>query len=158
MNLTADINPAPASSSSPSTSATSPETPNSSPTDKSASCLSPESPTSQVCGVVSNDVPNEAHDGQVPAIGPIEEECPANTKDNDAVSPKEEDQAIAQQNHEEGPKIWAKRRQGLCDALPYFKAHQGSLYTVNNVPLGFFIAKEARSRDHFDGQVIITTV
>lgn len=56
------------------------------------------------------------------------------------------------------PKIWAKRRQGLCDALPYFKSHQGSLYTTNRVPHGLLIAKEARARDHFDGQVIITTV
>ena len=61
-------------------------------------------------------------------------------------------------NRVEEPRIWAKRRQGLCDALPYFKAHQGSLYTIDCLPLGLLIAKEARSRDNFDGQVIITTV
>lgn len=74
------------------------------------------------------------------------------------VAGEEDVQTPATQQGVEGLKIWAKRRQGLCDALPYFKAHQGSLYTVNLVPFGLLIAREARSRDQFDGQVIITSV
>jgi hypothetical protein len=56
------------------------------------------------------------------------------------------------------PEIWAMRRQALCDALPYFKSHQGSLYTVDLVPFGLLISGQARDRDMFDGQVIITTM
>ena len=72
--------------------------------------------------------------------------------------PAAEETAVTREQIPGEPKIWGKRRQGLCDALPYFKAHQGSLYTVDLLPLGFLIADEARARDHFDGQVIITSV
>ncbi|KAI1407780.1 hypothetical protein F5Y13DRAFT_205720 [Hypoxylon sp. FL1857] len=54
------------------------------------------------------------------------------------------------------PLVWSNRRAALNDAVPYYRAHQGSLYTMKNVPQGMLIDAEVGSRDHFGSQVIIT--
>ena len=56
------------------------------------------------------------------------------------------------------PKVWAIRRQGLCEALPYYNAYKGSLHTTDNVAQGVYIDAQSRDHDIFKAQVIITTV
>ncbi len=56
------------------------------------------------------------------------------------------------------PLVWANARGGLCEALPYFKAYQGSLHSANVVAQGFLIDQEADEGDIFGAQVIISTV
>ncbi|KAI2637666.1 hypothetical protein GGS26DRAFT_603401 [Hypomontagnella submonticulosa] len=58
--------------------------------------------------------------------------------------------------HDEPP-VWAEKRAALNDALPYFKAHQGALYTRNLIPKGMLIDQMVGARDHFSSQVIITS-
>lgn len=45
------------------------------------------------------------------------------------------------------PLVWATNRQSLCDALPYFKSHQGGVYTKNRLPQGILIARNGEVRD-----------
>ncbi|KAI2617129.1 hypothetical protein GGR54DRAFT_649065 [Hypoxylon sp. NC1633] len=56
------------------------------------------------------------------------------------------------------PPVWTDKRAALNDALPYFKSHQGSLYTTGLMPKGMFIDSQVAIRDHFSSQVIITTI
>jgi hypothetical protein len=58
----------------------------------------------------------------------------------------------------DSPAVWAKRRHALCETLPYFAAYNGSLYSNNKIAKGFLIDKEARTRDHLGGRVIVTTL
>lgn len=58
----------------------------------------------------------------------------------------------------QGPVVWSEKRQGLCDALPYFKMHQGSLYSRKLAPKGFLIDGECTHRDMMDGDIIITSL
>lgn len=52
--------------------------------------------------------------------------------------------------------VWALKRQPLCDALSYFKCHQGGTYTKNKVVLGLLIAGSAETRDVVNMNSIIT--
>lgn len=54
--------------------------------------------------------------------------------------------------------IWSNRRQGLCEALPWYKSYKGSLYTALKVPLGMLLDSLDRPQDVLQAQVIITTV
>ncbi|WYZ39262.1 hypothetical protein EsH8_III_001176 [Colletotrichum jinshuiense] len=56
------------------------------------------------------------------------------------------------------PPIWADNRQALCDALPWFKAHESSLYTNNKVAKGFLINAHPAVRDIVGTEVIITSL
>jgi hypothetical protein len=56
------------------------------------------------------------------------------------------------------PLVWAKGRGSLCEALPYFRAFQGSLHTSNLIAKGFLIDQETDQRDVFSAQVIISSV
>ncbi|KAH6697235.1 hypothetical protein F5X68DRAFT_226622 [Plectosphaerella plurivora] len=56
------------------------------------------------------------------------------------------------------PPVWAEKRQALCDALPYFKSHQGSLYTSKLVAKGILIDGELSIRDILTQDVIITAL
>lgn len=56
------------------------------------------------------------------------------------------------------PLVWANGRGALCEALPYFKAHKGSLHSANVVAQGFLIDQEADDIDVFGAQVIISSV
>ncbi|KAL2757753.1 hypothetical protein ACRALDRAFT_2016840 [Sodiomyces alcalophilus JCM 7366] len=56
------------------------------------------------------------------------------------------------------PVVWAEKRQSLCDALPYFKMHQGSLYSKRLVPKGFLIDGEFTHRDMMNGDIVITSL
>ncbi|KAI0169807.1 hypothetical protein GGR52DRAFT_592408 [Hypoxylon sp. FL1284] len=56
------------------------------------------------------------------------------------------------------PPAWSEKRAGLNDALDYFKAHQGSVYTRDKKPFGVLIDSEVDVRDHFSSQVIITSI
>ncbi|KAI0138031.1 hypothetical protein F4776DRAFT_72636 [Hypoxylon sp. NC0597] len=56
------------------------------------------------------------------------------------------------------PPVWAEVRGALANALPYYKSHQGSLYTKNCIAQGMLVDAEVGSRDRFDSQVIITSV
>ncbi|TEA20373.1 hypothetical protein C8034_v008947 [Colletotrichum sidae] len=40
------------------------------------------------------------------------------------------------------PEIWAENRQSLCDALPWYKSHEASLYTIDKVAKGILINKQ----------------
>ncbi|KAF9879398.1 hypothetical protein CkaCkLH20_02941 [Colletotrichum karsti] len=59
---------------------------------------------------------------------------------------------------DENFRIWADNRQALCDALPYFKSHEGSLYTSLKVAKGILINKHDTVRDMLGSEVIITTL
>jgi len=56
------------------------------------------------------------------------------------------------------PEVWANLRGGLCEALPYFRAYKGSLYTQDATAMGFLVDKEASVRDVFGSQIIISSV
>lgn len=56
------------------------------------------------------------------------------------------------------PSIWADNRQALCDALPYYKAHESSLYSAKKIAKGVLVGKQATIRDLLSPEVIITTV
>lgn len=54
--------------------------------------------------------------------------------------------------------VWAGKRQALCDALPYFKSHQGGTYTQKNIPKGMLLDQGVEPRDIFGRHKLITTV
>ncbi|KAI1779325.1 hypothetical protein F4818DRAFT_455388 [Hypoxylon cercidicola] len=56
------------------------------------------------------------------------------------------------------PAVWSEKRASLCDALPYFKAHQGSVYMRDLYAYGMLIDGEVGIRDHFSSQLIITSI
>ncbi|KAL2883895.1 hypothetical protein SGCOL_000530 [Colletotrichum sp. CLE4] len=56
------------------------------------------------------------------------------------------------------PPVWAATRQALCDALPYYKAHQSSAHTNKNTVVGFLLGGFPTVRDRMDTEVIITTL
>ncbi|ROV98770.1 hypothetical protein VMCG_06814 [Cytospora schulzeri] len=56
-----------------------------------------------------------------------------------------------------GP-VWATVRQDLCEAQPYFKAHQGGIHSNNSVALGLYINKYSEPRDLLDRNVLVTCV
>ncbi|KAK1701265.1 hypothetical protein BDP55DRAFT_538712 [Colletotrichum godetiae] len=56
------------------------------------------------------------------------------------------------------PPVWAGTRQALCDALPYYKAHQSSAHTNKNTVVGFLLGGFPTVRDRMDTEVIITTL
>ncbi|KAK1986154.1 hypothetical protein LZ30DRAFT_648473 [Colletotrichum cereale] len=56
------------------------------------------------------------------------------------------------------PPVWAENRQALCDALPYFKAHEGSVYTKNKIIKGMLLNAFSSVRDYLGTEVIITTL
>lgn len=56
------------------------------------------------------------------------------------------------------PEIWSDFRGGLCEALPYFRAYKGSLYSQNCQAMGFLIDKQVDIRDVFSAQVVISSV
>ncbi|KAI1379724.1 hypothetical protein F4677DRAFT_441925 [Hypoxylon crocopeplum] len=56
------------------------------------------------------------------------------------------------------PPVWSEKRAALNDALSYFKAHQGSLYTKGLTAYGMLIDAEVGVRDYFSTQVIITSI
>ena len=59
---------------------------------------------------------------------------------------------------ESSPEVWADIRQQLCDALFWFKSHQGGVYTSRLVAKGFLVDKEVELRDYIDAEVIITSM
>ncbi|KAK4240107.1 hypothetical protein C8A03DRAFT_13524 [Achaetomium macrosporum] len=56
------------------------------------------------------------------------------------------------------PLVWANGRGSLCEALPYFKAHKSSLYSVDKVAQGILIDYEVDPLDVFGEEVIITSM
>ncbi|ETS85009.1 hypothetical protein PFICI_03034 [Pestalotiopsis fici W106-1] len=56
------------------------------------------------------------------------------------------------------PTVWAKTRSALCDALPYFRCHEGGNYHIDRVTLGLLLDSNGSPRDYMDGTVIITAV
>ena len=55
------------------------------------------------------------------------------------------------------PEVYSRYRTAICEALPYFSAFQGSLYTIDLEARGFLIDKEIEKRDYLGSQVIVTT-
>ncbi|KAJ4386629.1 hypothetical protein N0V93_009527 [Gnomoniopsis smithogilvyi] len=43
--------------------------------------------------------------------------------------------------------VWASTRQSLCDAVPYFKSHQGGVYTKDCFPHGILFARNGEVGD-----------
>ncbi|TQN75222.1 Alpha-ketoglutarate-dependent dioxygenase alkB-like protein 3 [Colletotrichum shisoi] len=56
------------------------------------------------------------------------------------------------------PPVWAENRQALCDALPYFKAHEGSMYTKDKVIKGMLLNAFTTVRDFLGSEVIVTAL
>lgn len=56
------------------------------------------------------------------------------------------------------PLVWSDKRQSLCDTLPYFKSHQGSLYSHDLIARGILIDGEITIRDTITPNVIITAL
>jgi hypothetical protein len=55
------------------------------------------------------------------------------------------------------PALWADKRQGLCETLPYYQAYQSGAYTHGHV-YGFLCDKEVGDRDVFTDQIMIARV
>lgn len=59
----------------------------------------------------------------------------------------------------DGPLAFAKNRQALCDALPYFKSHQGGLYTIESKPHGLLVSGAGfEIRDQLGHDIVITSM
>ncbi|KAJ6110661.1 hypothetical protein N7486_002896, partial [Penicillium sp. IBT 16267x] len=56
------------------------------------------------------------------------------------------------------PPAWAETRQSLCDAIPWFRALQGSTYQNNGTCYGILIDADCGSRFYIDDEIIITRV
>lgn len=52
--------------------------------------------------------------------------------------------------------VWAKTRQALCDALPFFKSHKGGTYSKHNKIHGLLLGGFSEPRDYFSRDIIIT--
>lgn len=59
----------------------------------------------------------------------------------------------------QGPKlVWADNRQGLCDALPYYKAHQSGAHTKDKIPIGILLAGGVEIGDGLHMNKVITNL
>lgn len=56
------------------------------------------------------------------------------------------------------PLVWANGRGALCEALPYFRSFQGSLYSMGVEMKGLLIDSEVDRNDFFGAQVVITSM
>lgn len=56
------------------------------------------------------------------------------------------------------PPAWGHSRQQMCEAIPWFRAHQQGAYTSGGIVHGLLIAGEVGIRDVFGTQKIITTM
>jgi hypothetical protein len=56
------------------------------------------------------------------------------------------------------PLVWSDKRQGLCEALPYYRAYQSGAYTHAGKVLGFLCDGEVGDRDVFGEQIVIARV
>jgi hypothetical protein len=56
------------------------------------------------------------------------------------------------------PPVWADKRQGLCEALPYYKAYQSGAHINNGIVRGFLVDKEVGPRDKFEEEIMISRV
>ncbi|KAK4187259.1 hypothetical protein QBC35DRAFT_385243 [Podospora australis] len=56
------------------------------------------------------------------------------------------------------PLVWSAKRQGLCEAVPYYRSYKGSLYPIEKVAAGYLIDAETDPGDVFDAQIIISSV
>ncbi|KAI1500619.1 hypothetical protein F5X99DRAFT_429281 [Biscogniauxia marginata] len=54
--------------------------------------------------------------------------------------------------------VSAEKRAALSNAVPYFRQHQSSVYSINLVAYGMFVDALVGNRDQFLSQIIITTV
>jgi len=58
----------------------------------------------------------------------------------------------------DSPAVWAKRCHGYCETLPNLAQYNGSVYWYSKIPKGFYIDREARTRDYLGERVIVTTL
>ncbi|KAE9365208.1 hypothetical protein N431DRAFT_420140 [Stipitochalara longipes BDJ] len=56
------------------------------------------------------------------------------------------------------PLVWSEKRQGLCEALPYYNAYQSGAYTNGKIVKGFLCDGEVGDRDYFGDQIMIARV
>jgi hypothetical protein len=56
------------------------------------------------------------------------------------------------------PALWADKRQGICETLPYYNAYQSGAYTHDRRVYGFMCDKEVGDRDVFTDQIMIARV
>lgn len=56
------------------------------------------------------------------------------------------------------PPVWSETRQGLCEAVPYYRAYQSGAYLNGGIVHGFLCDKEASKRAKFDDTIMIATV
>ncbi|KAK0633210.1 hypothetical protein B0T14DRAFT_418195, partial [Immersiella caudata] len=54
--------------------------------------------------------------------------------------------------------VWSNKRGGLCEALDYYNAYKGSIYTSGRIVRGFLIDGESDPLDVFSAQVVIASV
>lgn len=92
---------------------------------------------------------NQSGEHQVPATKRRRTRSCPHKPDSDDVGEVEQTYA-ASKNHDVAPSqlpVWASTRQSLCDALPYFKAHQGGVYTKDCFPQGILFARNGEVGD-----------
>lgn len=56
------------------------------------------------------------------------------------------------------PEVWSESRAALCNALDYFRCHQGGTYSKDNVAVGLLIDAKVGDNDLFSSQVVITAM
>jgi hypothetical protein len=91
-----------------------------------------------------------------------------NKRKRGATSPKstaKKPKAVYYGNKQQGkpmphgqPPVWSDKRQGLCEALPYYRAYQSGAYTHGGRVLGFMCDGEVGDRDVFGDQIMIARV
>ncbi|KAI1427372.1 hypothetical protein F5Y12DRAFT_792393 [Xylaria sp. FL1777] len=55
------------------------------------------------------------------------------------------------------PPIFSNLRAALCDSIDFWKSHQGSIQSINNVATGMLLNGKTTPRDILQSQVIVTT-
>jgi hypothetical protein len=56
------------------------------------------------------------------------------------------------------PEVWSNKRGGLCEALDYYNAYKGSIYTSGRIVRGVLLDGEADPLDVFSAQVMIASM
>jgi hypothetical protein len=56
------------------------------------------------------------------------------------------------------PPVWANSRSALCDAVDYFRSHEGGNYNKDGITHGILLDATGSARDYTDAAVIITTM
>ncbi|KAH7390120.1 hypothetical protein BKA64DRAFT_747262 [Cadophora sp. MPI-SDFR-AT-0126] len=56
------------------------------------------------------------------------------------------------------PKVWAEKRQPLCETLHHYRAHEAGVYQNDRIAYGLYIDAGVSPKDFFNDDIIITTL